>query len=129
MRSKLIMCLLVVLAAGSVALIPSRAGQRADAREIVLVARKMAYYLAEDPSTPNPTIRVKPGEEIRVVLRSTEPGMAHDFAVRTLGVSTDVIVGEASTSVSFRVPVHEATYEYVCTPHSAMMSGTVLVQR
>jgi plastocyanin len=129
MRSKVIVFLLVVLVVGAVALIPSRAGQRTDAREIVLVARNMAFYLAEDPSRPNPTLRMKPGEGVRVVLRSTEPGMAHDFAIRALNVSTDLIVGDASTSVRFRVPERERTYEYACTPHSAMMNGTVLVQR
>ena len=35
-------------------------------REVVLVARGMAFYLDSDPVTPNPVIVVAPGEAVRV---------------------------------------------------------------
>jgi FtsP/CotA-like multicopper oxidase with cupredoxin domain len=39
------------------------------AREITLVARGMAFYL-ENGDLPNPTITVKPGERVRIMLRN-----------------------------------------------------------
>ena len=49
--------------------------------EIILVARGMTFYLDGEPGTPNPTLEVKAGERVRVVLRNQDRGMTHDFAV------------------------------------------------
>ena len=58
------------------ALLPVMSEPRA--REVTLVARDMAFYLEGDTRTPNPTIEVKAGERIRVVLRNEDRGMTHE---------------------------------------------------
>ena len=43
-------------------------------REITLVARDMAFYLSEQTQAgPNPTLQLKVGEQVRIVLRNQDP--------------------------------------------------------
>jgi hypothetical protein len=112
---------------GLIGLIPLVASRTDVSREIVLDARGMRFYLAGDP-TPNPRIIVSAGERVRIVLHNLEPGMTHDFAVRSLGLRTDSLIGEGSTSLVFRAPARAGEHEYVCTPHSGMMRGVLIVQ-
>lgn len=95
-------------------------------REVTLVARGMAFYVEGDP-TPNPTITVKAGETVRIVLRNEDRGMTHDFAVPPLGAVTQLINWNESGTVTFEVPSEPGTYEYVCSPHRLMMRGTIRV--
>jgi plastocyanin len=97
-------------------------------REITLVARGMAFYLESDPSTPNPTIRVKAGERIRIVLKNDDRGFVHDFAVPAVDEAVDQINWNESSASTFSMPSTPGTYEYVCQPHRLMMSGTVVVE-
>jgi len=98
------------------------------AREIVLVARNMAFYLDGNP-TPNPTLRLKAGEQVTLVLRSEDAGMTHDFAVKSWNVGTDFLSGKGAVSVSFRVPERsDGPKEYVCSAHAVMMKGTIEVE-
>jgi plastocyanin len=112
---------------GLIGLIPLIASRTDVSREIVLEARGMRFHLAGDPA-PNPRIRVGAGERVRIVLRNLEPGMTHDFAVRSLGLRTESLIGEGSTSLVFRAPDRRGEHEYVCTPHSVMMRGVLVVQ-
>ena len=96
-------------------------------REIVLTARNMAFYLEGTP-TPNPTLRVKPGEQVTVTLRSEDAGMAHDFAVKAWGVGTAFLSGRGAVSVTFGVPdAQTGAQEYVCSAHAVMMRGRIEV--
>ena len=100
---------------------------RSDVREIDLVARNMAFYLADDPQTPNPTIVLKPGESVRFVLRNEDVGIRHDFTAPALSTSIRLLrhgeVGDALATV----PARPGTYDYVCGPHRAMMRGRIVV--
>jgi hypothetical protein len=96
-------------------------------REIVLTARNMAFYLDGD-STPNPALRVRPGETIKVTLRSQDPGITHDFAVRAWNVATPLLTGTGAVSVTFRAPDARGQQEYVCSAHAVMMQGRIEVQ-
>jgi len=96
-------------------------------REVTLVARGMAFYLAEDPATPNPTIELRAGERVRIVLRNDERGMTHDFAVPALGAGTDLLDWRESDEVTVDVPDRPGAYEYVCRPHLLMMRGTIRI--
>jgi hypothetical protein len=116
----------VVLSPGVVALMPLVAGPIGGPREIVLVVRGMAYY-EEGHDTPNPTIRVAPGERVRLVLRNEAAGMTHDFVARSLKVSIPPIAGLGSRSVEFRAPREAGRHPYVCTPHAKMMFGVLEV--
>jgi plastocyanin len=94
-------------------------------REIVLVARNMAFYLDGNP-TPNPTLRLKAGEQVTLVLRSEDAGITHDFAVRSWNVGTPRLNGKGAVSVSFRVPDRrDGPQEYVCSAHAVMMKGAI----
>ncbi len=95
-------------------------------REVTLVARGMTFYVEGEPA-PNPTIIVKAGETVRVVLRNEDRGMTHDFAVPALDASMDLIDWNESDTVTFDVPSEPGTYEYICNPHRLMMRGTIKV--
>ena len=101
---------------------------RTPTREIQLVVKGMAFYLENDLETPNPTIEVKAGERVRVVVRNEDRGLTHDFAVPVAGIMTREIVWNESDDVAFDVPETSGTYEYVCQPHRLMMRGTILVR-
>lgn len=100
---------------------------QSNTREITLVARDMAFYLEGDPSRPNPTIEVKAGERVRVILRNDERGLMHDFAVPAVGAAMDVLRWNERGEVAFDVPNVPGTYEYVCRPHLLMMKGSLRV--
>ncbi|MBI3048848.1 MAG: cupredoxin domain-containing protein [Acidobacteria bacterium] len=96
-------------------------------REITLVVRGMTFYLKDDPRTPNPTLEVKAGERVRVVLENQDRGMTHDFAVPAFDAGLDPIDWNETDTLVFDVPETPGTYEYVCRPHRLMMRGTIRV--
>ena len=96
-------------------------------REITLVARDMAFYLLEQTQAgPNPTLQLKVGEWVRIVLRNQDPGIVHGFAIKPWNVSMTSRHDEA-VSMLVRAPRGPGRYEYVCTPHSTMMAGVIEV--
>ena len=121
---KVVVALVTFLVVG--ALLPVMSEPRA--REITLVARDMAFYLQGDTRIPNPTIEVKAGERIRVVLRNEDRGMTHDFAVPALTVVTDLVRWNETADVAFDIPGEPGVYEYVCNPHRLMMTGTIVIR-
>lgn len=99
----------------------------APVRDITLVTRDMTFYLEGDLSTPNPTIEVKAGERVRVILRNEERGLIHDFAVPAMHSAIDGLRWNEQGDVTLEVPDVPGTYEYVCRPHMLMMKGTINV--
>lgn len=96
-------------------------------REIPLVVRGMAFYLEGDSRTANPTLRLTPGERVRIVVRNQERGILHDFAIPSFGQATDLLKFDQTGAVTFDVPEAPGTYEYHCTPHKLMMTGRLIV--
>jgi len=96
-------------------------------REVTLVVRGMAFYLKDDPRTPNPTLEFKAGERVRVVLENRDRGMTHDFAVPALDAALGPIDWNETDALVFDLPETPGTYEYVCRPHRLMMQGTIRV--
>jgi plastocyanin len=142
--------LLVVAAIGALALVPivardaltgtnnsssvsgmtrdlSRYSSLDNVREIHLVVRDMTFYIAGQDA-PNPTLQARPGERIRLVLRNTDVGMSHDFAIRSWRVNTRLLKGKGQDTIEFTVPSARGTHDYSCTPHAEMMSGAIVVQ-
>ena len=107
----------------------SASGDRAGGlREIRLVARNMTFY-AEGDNTPNPTLRLRAGERVRVVLKNDEPGIDHDFAIRPWKIGTRLISGKGEDAITFQVPdAPGAETSYICTPHFGMMRGLITIQ-
>ena len=114
------------VAVGLMALMPVIANPRTGPRDIVLVARDMAFYL-EGSDAPNPTIVVKASEQVRVTVRNLEPGITHALAIQSLPASIGRIEPESTESVQFRAPAKPGRYDYVCPPHAQMMKGILLV--
>ncbi len=121
-RAVAALALLMVL----VALLPALSST--PTREITLVVRGMAFYLKDDPRTPNPTLEVNAGERVRIVLENRDRGMTHDFAVPAIDAAVDPIGWSETGTVVFDVPAARGTHEYVCRPHQLMMRGTIRVR-
>ena len=96
-------------------------------REIPLVVKGMAFYLESDLLTANPTLEVKAGERVRIVVRNEDGGMTHDFAVPALGVEMTPMRWNESGDVIFEAPDRPGIYEYRCRPHQLMMRGIIRV--
>jgi plastocyanin len=96
-------------------------------RDVVLVVKGMAFYLEDDLKAPNPTITIKAGERVRVVVRNQDRGITHDFAIPVIGAVMKEIGWNQTGQVVFQAPTKPGTYEYVCQPHRLMMKGTIRV--
>jgi plastocyanin len=107
------------------ALLPALSGT--PNREIVLVVKGMSFYVEGDSLTPNPTLEVRAGERVRVVVRNQDRGMTHNFVVPALGVELAPMRWNESDDVVFETPDKPGTYEYECAPHRLMMRGTIRV--
>ena len=99
----------------------------APVREITLVTRGMAFYVEGDLDRPNPTLEVKAGERVRIVVRNEERGMTHDFSVPAAQAATELLNWNEQDAVTFDVPDTPGTYEYFCQPHRLMMKGRLVV--
>jgi len=115
-----------VVAAGM--FLPRLVSSREDVREIHIVAKDMTYRV-DGVSGANPALRFTPGEKVRVFLRNDDKGMQHDFGIPAWGVTTGIVEWSSEKTVTFQVPASTARASYVCTPHSAMMAGAVILER
>lgn len=118
----------LLLAAGVFALLPLIA-QTPPPREIVVVAKDMAFFTgaATRSDGRNPTIRVRPGERVRLTIVNDDAGYEHDFAVPGWSVRTPVLRSAGRASIDFEVPATPGSANYVCSLHAAMMTGTIEV--
>ncbi len=110
------------------ALLSLSADSTGEPREIVLVARNMAFYQQDLPDVPNPRLVFHAGDRVRIVLRNDEAGMLHDFAVPTWDARTATIRGRGTATLDLHVPPRPGTYRYICTPHAGMMNGLLEVK-
>jgi len=116
-----------VLVFGSMGALLPLIAKPQEPRHVTLVVHRMAFYLGADRTSPNPTIRVAPGERIRVTLVSKDAGFEHDFAVTPWRVRTSTVRGNDQISLIFQAPDKPGTADYICTMHTAMMRGTIEV--
>jgi len=119
--------LILIVLAGVLAGLNAR-GTAAPAREILLVARNMAFHLEGGNGELNPTLQVRAGERVRIVVRNEERGVTHNFAVPGWKIQTPELRGSGTTAVEFVVPAAAGRQTYECTPHAAMMRGTIEVR-
>ncbi|MGH7731950.1 MAG: cupredoxin domain-containing protein [Candidatus Eiseniibacteriota bacterium] len=96
-------------------------------REVVLVARDMAFALPGQAGR-NPTLRLKAGERIRLVLENRDPGMKHDLASAGLGIRTEALAFGESGGQILTVPRRPGEYDYFCSFHAQMMRGRMVVE-
>ena len=117
----------VVFSIATIAAIVPREDPANRVHEIHLVVRDMTYYVDGNPD-PNPTLTVRRGEQVKVLLRNEEAGMIHDFAVGAWDARTARLNFREEGAVQFRAPDQPGTGTYACTPHSEMMQGTIRVE-
>jgi plastocyanin len=97
----------------------------APVREVTLVARGMTFALPEQPGSSNPTVRLRAGEHVRLVLKNEAAGLIHDLAIPDWHVTLKAVRAGETSSATFIVPDRTGQVEYRCQPHAAMMSGLV----
>ena len=110
-------------------------------REIVLIAKRMAFSAPEPPGgapsapasapsgeTPGPTIVLRAGERVRIVLRNQDPGMRHDLVADHLGLRTRALDHGESDEIALRVPNAKSEGDYYCSFHSRLMRGRIVVR-
>ena len=119
----------IVLIVGAALMLPRIVSSREEEpRAVTVVVRNMTYYL-DGQDTPNPSLKFAAGERVRLTLRNEDAGMSHDFNIRPWNVGTKVLEGKGQDTVTFRVPSRsEAPATYTCTPHAAMMSGSIVIE-
>lgn len=128
MRTYFRLLFVLMFLGGAALMLPRIVSSREEVRPVTLVVRNMTYYL-DGNDTPNPSLKFVAGEQVRLTLRNEDPGMTHDFNIRPWNVGTKILDGRGQDTVSFRVPSRSAgPAVYTCTPHSAMMSGTIVVE-
>jgi len=128
-NSMLIAVAVIGLGILGVTLLPMLASsQTDDVHEIRLVVRAMNFYV-EGESQPNPTLNVRAGEKVRLVLKNEDPGMQHDFVVEAWDVATKILEDRGQQdSITFKAPSIPGDQVYHCTPHAQLMRGTIRVQ-
>ena len=117
----------VVFSIATIAAIVPREEPANRIHEIHLVVRDMTYYI-EGSSDPNPTLTVRRGEQVKVMLRNEEAGMTHDFGVRAWNARTARLDYREQGVVQFQAPDQPGLGTYACTPHAEMMQGTIRVE-
>lgn len=128
-RNSAILAVIVITAAVLlVTLLPMIASSDLDkVREVRLVVRDMTFYV-EGSDEPNPTLRFKAGEQVRILLKNEDAGMDHDFSVAAWQAKTRLLVGRGEDSLVIKVPAMPGTQTYTCTPHADIMRGTIRVE-
>ena len=120
--------LVILLLVSTGMLLPRLVDTREAIREIRITARDMSF-LVEAMAGPNPTLALAAGEQVKVTIRNEEKGMLHDFSIPEWGVRTGSVEWGDERSITFRVPAAASTLSYVCSPHSVMMSGRIIVSK
>lgn len=103
---------------------------RTSPREIVLVAKDMAFTVPYETTEveANPTLILNRGERISILLRNEDPGMLHDFRIDALGLRIPKLAYGESGSVEFTVPNRTGVNTYSCSLHELMMTGQILIR-
>jgi hypothetical protein len=109
------------------ALLPIVGRSRESEREVRLVAVDNTFYLVGQ-RTPNPTLKLRAGELVRLILRNEDDGMRHDLRIRDWNVVVPAIQGKGERDVTFRVPDVRGVASYACTPHSSSMQGSIEIE-
>ncbi len=130
---RLFVLVLSVVALGALAAFTWRPGP--PPREIVLIARGMAFSMPTPTPTPvptgarlNPVLGLKAGERVRLVVRNEDRGFVHDLVIEGTSLRTRPLNFGESDALVFRVPRRERTTWYACSFHARMMRGRLVIQ-
>ncbi len=108
-------------------LIPQNASTSSgEVRVIHLVVRDMAYHFS-GRTEANPTLHLRRGERVRIVVTNQDAGMKHDFGVDAWQKRSALIDGIGEAQVEFVAPSVPGQAFYSCTPHGTLMRGTIRI--
>ncbi|MCH8822220.1 MAG: cupredoxin domain-containing protein [Planctomycetes bacterium] len=124
----LISLMIVVVSATGVVL--ASMSQGVVSREITMVARNMVFSVqsSESSGAANPTITVKRGQKVTIILRNDDAGMLHDLVIEGLDVSLESVSCGEATRLTFTAPSEPGEYVYLCSFHPRRMRGVFIVE-
>lgn len=97
-------------------------------RELVLVAKEVVFRDTTQPSQINPTLVLKRGQPVKLVVRNEEPGsVLHCFIIGGLEVKTSRSLSPGESEALTFTPKQKGSFAYACLMHPAM-SGRILVE-
>jgi hypothetical protein len=100
----------------------------AQERQIVLLAKDVAFYKAGETGPANPTIYLKKGEPVTLTLINQEPGQVlHCFSIGGLGIKTSRSLATGESEMLTFTPAERGVFSYACLMHP-MMAGKILVE-
>jgi len=128
-RIGLLSALMIVVASATGAVLASMA-QGAVSREITMVAKNMVFNVPslESSGEANPTITLKRGQKITIILRNDDAGMLHDLLIEGLDVRLEAVSFGETTRLTFTVPREPGKYVYLCSFHPTRMRGVFIVE-
>ena len=68
----------------------------------MIVARQMVFHGESGPA--NPTVQVRAGERVRLVLVNEDAGFDHDLSIPGWSLATSTLHGTGRTSIEFQAP-------------------------
>ncbi|MEE9230571.1 MAG: hypothetical protein V3U86_07675 [Acidobacteriota bacterium] len=100
------------------------------AREIVLIAKEMSFIVQSglESEERNPTLRLEPGESIKIVFHNQDPGIYHDLRIESLGIQTGPLAYGESEQFIFQVPKQTGDDQYACSIHGLVMNGRIVIR-
>ena len=130
MKRMAIFCALLIVLLGTTGVVFPLMATAEAGREITIVAQNMAFILEspEMSEQANPTITVKAGQKITIVMRNNDSGMQHDLVIQGLPVQADVVSFGQTTRVTFTAPLERGEYVYLCSFHPRSMRGVFIVE-
>lgn len=126
----LIRVFLLVSIAGVLALFVSFLQAKEFSREIIIVAKDMAFTVSTQNSEgeKNPTLNFNVGEKVSILFRNNDLGFRHDLIIEVLGIKTSLLAYGESERIILTVPDNEGTKSYYCTFHKLMMEGMIVIE-
>lgn len=127
-RIGLLSALMIVVASATGAVLASMA-QVAVSRDITVVAKNMVFSVPslETSGEANPTITLKRGQKVTIILRNDDAGMLHDLVIEGLDVRLETVSCGETTRLTFTVPREPGEYVYLCSFHPTRMRGVFVV--
>jgi len=74
----------------------------------------------------NPTIIVKKGDLVKLMLNNTDTMMKHDLAIQDLDLKTSLLEPGETTEIIFAAN-QKGEYDYYCTVHPDQMKGKIVI--
>ena len=125
-----LLSVLMIVVVSATGVVLASIAQGAVSREITIVAKNMVFSVPslETSGEVNPTITVKRGQRVTIVLRNDDAGMQHDLVIEGLDVRLEVVSCGETTRLTFTAPREPGEYVYLCSFHPRRMRGVFVVE-